>query len=177
MGRRKRRRKWKVSARWKIILLVAACIWFVAEGRFYFPRYIRPPAGVQPIEVQMETTSYCHCRRCCSYKWLLLLPYQKISRFGIRIKYVGKTSSGAMVRPGTLAADTTIYPYGTVMHIPGYGYGIVEDTGGAIKGPHIDLYRPNHWFARQWGVKSKTVKVWLPPKAQKGSEAHGTNGK
>lgn len=48
------------------------------------------------------------------------------------------------------------------MHIPGYGYGRVEDTGGAIQGQHIDLYRPNHWFARLWGVQELNVKVWLP---------------
>lgn len=71
-----------------------------------------------------------------------------------------------MVRPGTIAADTSIYPYGTVMHIPGYGYGRVEDTGGAVKGHHIDLYRPNHWFAKQWGAQAKKVKVWLPSGSQ-----------
>ena len=75
---------------------------------------------------------------------------------------MGITSSGVLARPGTIAADTSIYPSGTIMHIPGYGYGRVEDTGGAITGKHIDLYRPNHWFARQWGVRSKPVKVWLP---------------
>ncbi|MDF7824466.1 3D domain-containing protein [Pontiellaceae bacterium B12227] len=148
--------------------------WFMAEGRFYFPKWIRPPKGVQPIEVEMETTSYCHCRRCCSYKWFLLIPYQKTGTFSMRLKHVGKTSSGAMVRPGILAADTSIYPYGTVMHIPGYGYGVVKDTGGAIKGQHIDLYRPNHWFARQWGVKKKKVRVWLPPKVITNSEEQGT---
>jgi len=110
----------------------------------------------------MKTTSYCHCRKCCSYKWFLFLPYQKTGFATFRFKQVGKTSSGAMVRPGTIAADTTLYPYGTVMHIPGYGYGRVEDTGGAVKGRHIDLYRPNHWFARHWGVQTKKVKVWLP---------------
>ncbi len=50
------------------------------------------------------------------------------------------------------------------MHIPGYGYARVEDTGGAIKGQHIDLYRPNHWTARAWGVRKKRVKVWLLPR-------------
>ncbi|MDF7800005.1 3D domain-containing protein [Pontiellaceae bacterium B1224] len=174
MGRRRRKRK--ISKHWKILVLAIGLIWFIAEGRFYIPRVIRPPAGVEPIEVKMETTSYCHCRRCCSYKWMLLIPYQKTGPFKYRIKHVGKTSSGAMVRPGTLAADTSIYPYGTVMYIPGYGYGIVEDTGGAIKGQHIDLYRPNHWFARQWGVKSKTVKVWLPPETEVAPEAPGTSG-
>ena len=55
------------------------------------------------------------------------------------------------------------------MYIPGYGYGRVEDTGGAINGQHIDLYRPNHWFARHWGVKTTKVKIWLPPQ-EKGKE-------
>lgn len=160
-----------------MLLIALVCIWFIAEGRFYFPKWVRPPKGIQPIEVQMETTAYCHCRRCCSYKWFLVIPYQKTGKFSMRLKHVGITSSGAMVRPGSIAADTSIYPYGTVMYVPGYGYGIVEDTGGAIKGPHIDLYRPNHWFARQWGVQSKTVKVWLPPETQKESKPHGTNGK
>lgn len=55
------------------------------------------------------------------------------------------------------------------MHIPGYGYARVEDTGGAIKGQHIDVYRSNHWFARLWGVQELKVKVWLPP-GQESSE-------
>jgi 3D (Asp-Asp-Asp) domain-containing protein len=71
-----------------------------------------------------------------------------------------------MVRPGSIAADLSIYPYGTIMHIPGYGYGRVEDTGGAIKGQHIDLYRPAHWFARAWGVQDLKVKIWLQPKKE-----------
>jgi len=114
----------------------------------------------------MKTTSYCHCRKCCSYKWFLFLPYQKTGFASFRFKQVGKTSSGATVRPGTIAADTTLFPYGTVMYVPGYGYGRVEDTGGAIKGRHIDLYRPNHWFAKHWGVQTKKVKVWLPEKGR-----------
>lgn len=137
----------------------------IFEGRFYVPKRIRPPKGIQPRIVEMKTTSYCHCRRCCSYKWFLFIPYQKTGPFSFRLKHIGVTSSGAMARPGTLAADTSIYPYGTIMYIPGYGYGRVEDTGGAIKGQHIDLYRPNHGFARLWGVRSKKVKVWLPVQA------------
>jgi 3D (Asp-Asp-Asp) domain-containing protein len=48
-------------------------------------------------------------------------------------KYVGITSSGTKASKGTIAADTRYYPYGTVMKIPGYGKGVVEDTGSAIK--------------------------------------------
>ena len=157
------RRRKKKPSKWLVIIIVIAVGWLVQESHFYIPKHIRPPKGIQPVVVNMKTTSYCHCRRCCSYKWLLFIPYQKTGTFSFRIKQVGITSSGTLARPGTVAADSSIYPYGTVMHIPGYGYGRVEDTGGAVKGQHIDLYRPNHWFARQWGVRSKAVKVWLPP--------------
>jgi len=146
--------------------MLAGTVWLVHEGRFWIPARIVPPAGYEPVVVEMKTTSYCHCSKCCSYTWMFFVPYQKRGVFDFRIKHVGKTSSGTMTRPGTLAADTSIYPYGTVMHIPGYGYGRVEDTGGAIKGRHIDLYRPSHWWARQWGVRTKNVTVWLPPAPQ-----------
>jgi 3D (Asp-Asp-Asp) domain-containing protein len=37
--------------------------------------------------------------------------------------------------------DAEHYPFGTIMDIPGYGRGIVEDRGSAIKGPNrIDLF-------------------------------------
>jgi 3D (Asp-Asp-Asp) domain-containing protein len=168
MGRKRRRR---LSGKLKILLIGVGVVWFALEGRFYFPKFVRPPKGATPVVVEMETTSYCHCRKCCSYKWLAFIPYQKTGTFSWRIKHIGVTSSGAKVGPGTLAADTSLYPYGTIMHIPGYGYGRVEDTGGAIKGKHIDLYRPNHWFARSWGVKKRKVKVWLPPKEKEEGRA------
>jgi 3D (Asp-Asp-Asp) domain-containing protein len=62
------------------------------------------------------------------------------------------------------------------MYVPGYGYGVVQDTGGAVKGAHIDLYRPNHAFARLWGVKTKKVKIWLPPRGKNDVDSEGTNG-
>ena len=167
MGRKRK----KTRRRWRWVLAAAFLFWWVAEGRFYPPRRARPPKEDQPIVVKMKTTSYCHCRRCCSYRWMLVFPYQRVGAFGVRFKNVGKTSSGAMVRPGTIAADTSIYPYGTIMHVPCYGYGVVQDTGGAIKGQHIDLYRPNHWFARLWGVRTKQVTVWLPPAPEEAGEA------
>jgi 3D (Asp-Asp-Asp) domain-containing protein len=157
-----RKTKKKNLERWAYFAVAAFVVLILAEGRFYIPKYIRPPQEAKVTVVEMKTTSYCHCRRCCSYKWFLFIPYQKTGFASFRFKQVGITSSGTMARPGTIAADTSIYPYGTVMYIPGYGYGRVEDTGGAVKGRHIDLYRPNHWFARHWGVQTKKVKVWLP---------------
>jgi 3D (Asp-Asp-Asp) domain-containing protein len=157
-----RKRQGRQIRKWQYAVAALCLIWILFESRFYFPGHVRPPKEIEPAVVEMKTTSYCHCRRCCSYKWFLFIPYQKTGWFSFRIKHVGKTSSGTRVRPGTIAADTSLYPYGTIMHIPGYGYGRVEDTGGAIKGQHIDLYRPHHWFARRWGVQDKKIRVWLP---------------
>lgn len=63
-------------------------------------------------------------------------------------------------QPGTIAADTKHYPFGTVMEIPGYGKGIVEDRGSAIKGPaRIDLFFDSHHKALQWGRQKKPVSI------------------
>jgi 3D (Asp-Asp-Asp) domain-containing protein len=77
---------------------------------------------------------------------------------------VGITASGQPARHGSIAADTSIFPFGTIMYVPGYGYGVVEDRGGDIKGYHIDLYRSTHDHALEWGRQTKVVKVWLPEK-------------
>jgi len=81
-----------------------------------------------------------------------------------REKEVGLTASGARARYGTIAADTRQYPFGTVMYIPGYGYGRVEDRGGAIKGEHVDLFFSSHGAALKWGKRLRDVKVWLKGK-------------
>ena len=61
---------------------------------------------------------------------------------------------------GTIAADTNYYPFGTRMHVPGYGWGVVEDRGGAIKGPdRIDLYFDSHSDALLWGRKKLAVEI------------------
>ncbi|GEL77897.1 3D domain-containing protein [Tenuibacillus multivorans] len=55
----------------------------------------------------------------------------------------GVTYSGLMVQRdviSSVAADLSVFPLGTVIYVPDYGYGIVMDIGGAIKGHKIDLY-------------------------------------
>jgi len=75
-------------------------------------------------------------------------------------KKVGITSSGTRARKGTIAADIRYYPYGTVIKIPGYGKGVVEDTGSAIKGPNrLDVYFPTRKRALRWGRQRLIVKV------------------
>ncbi len=61
---------------------------------------------------------------------------------------------------GTIAADTNYYPFGTRMHVPGYGWGTVADRGGAIKGPsRIDLYFKSHHDALLWGRRRVNVRI------------------
>jgi hypothetical protein len=63
-------------------------------------------------------------------------------------------------RDGTLAADTNHYPFNTRMYVPGYGWGRVEDKGGAIKGPHkLDVFVNRHSQTRPWGRRNLTVRV------------------
>ncbi len=64
---------------------------------------------------------------------------------------------------GTIAADTSYYPFGTRIYVPGYGWGTVEDRGSAIKGPaRIDLFFSSHQKALQWGRKRVDVIIKYP---------------
>lgn len=63
-------------------------------------------------------------------------------------------------RPGTIAADTRYYPFGTRMHVPGWGDGVVEDRGAAITGPdRLDVYLDSHRAARHWGRQRVRVEI------------------
>jgi 3D (Asp-Asp-Asp) domain-containing protein len=63
-------------------------------------------------------------------------------------------------RDGTVAADTAYYPFGTRLYIPGYGYGVVEDRGSAIKGPRrLDVYYRWHHEAREFGRRTELVEI------------------
>lgn len=77
----------------------------------------------------------------------------------------GITYSGVKVRRNkdtvsTIAADLKVFPLGTILYIPGYGYGVVADKGSAIKGKKIDLYfSTTKQVFREWGKKEVEVQV------------------
>lgn len=75
----------------------------------------------------------------------------------------GITYSGVRVKRdlySTIAADLNVFPIGTILFIPGYGYGVVADKGGAIKGNRVDLYYDTvEDVYKYWG--KKTVQVYI----------------
>jgi 3D (Asp-Asp-Asp) domain-containing protein len=112
--------------------------------------------------VSMVTTSYCPCEKCCHWKLDSKgKPVHSRGKMKGKPKVVGQTAAGTMAHPGTIAADTRYYPMGTLMYVPGYGYGVVEDRGGDIKGRHrIDLFSPTHSEALKWGRQKLDVVVF-----------------
>lgn len=121
----------------------------------------------------MEATAYCPCGECNGYtrgSWKMLKADQW-NRYvkSTGRKYTGKTASGGTLqtpragplpRDGTIAADTNYYPFGTRMYVPGWGWGVVSDRGGAIKGPNrIDLLHSTHSAALKWGRRNVEVTI------------------
>ena len=116
----------------------------------------------------MTVTGYCPCKKCCGWRrtWYGKPVYAYGPSRGKK-KKVGVTAAGTKAKKGTIAADTNRYPFGTIMYIPGYGYGRVEDRGSAVKGEHIDLFFKTHQQALEWGREQKVVTVWMPKKKMK----------
>ena len=90
---------------------------------------------------QFKLTFYCGCVSC-SEQW-------------------GKqTATGTTCVEGrTIAVDPRVIPYGTRVHIDGFGDFVAEDCGGAIKGNHIDIYLEDHARCNALGVKYANVTV------------------
>ena len=78
----------------------------------------------------------------------------------------GITASGVKATPGvTVAVDPTVIPLGSDVLVD-YGDGELyyyraDDTGGAVKGNHIDLCVGSHEEALQLGRRTATV-YWVP---------------
>lgn len=105
---------------------------------------VEEPPAEQPkqqyTEVTLTATAYCPCVKCCG-------------------KSDGITATGTKATAGrTIAADPSVFPYGTKMIIYGQEY-TVEDCGGAIKGNRIDIYFATHQEALNFGCRTLTAKV------------------
>lgn len=72
------------------------------------------------------------------------------------------TATGTQVRPGVVAADFNKLPPGTVVKIPGYGIGVVEDTGSALRkhdGYALDVFMEKRSDALRWGRQILEVEI------------------
>jgi peptidoglycan hydrolase-like protein with peptidoglycan-binding domain/3D (Asp-Asp-Asp) domain-containing protein len=69
------------------------------------------------------------------------------------------TYRGNYLRTGMVAVDPKVIPLGTRLFIPGYGYGIADDIGGAIQGYRIDLAMDTLAEAYAYGRRHITVYI------------------
>ena len=99
---------------------------------------------------EFRITAYCHCEQCCG-NWAKNRPVDEDGSIQVF------TASGDLAVEGvTIAADTSILPFGTEVIIDDVRY-IVHDRGRAIKDNRIDVYFENHQDALEFGVQYKEV--------------------
>ena len=89
----------------------------------------------------MEATAYEPGPRSCG-KWA-----------------TGYTATGLKAQKGVVAVDERVIPMGSRLYIPGYGFAVAADRGGAIKGMRIDLCFATYEEAIRFG--RRRVKVYL----------------
>ena len=72
----------------------------------------------------------------------------------------GYTASGLKARRGLIAVDRSVIRLGTKVYVPGYGYAVAADTGGAIKGNIIDCYMNSMSDCTAWGLRFVTIRIY-----------------
>ena len=108
------------------------------EGLCEVEIIVEPAEPIKTLE--MVATAYCGCAQCCG-------------------KSDGITASGTVATEGrTVAADLSVFPFGTQLRIDGTDY-VVEDCGGGINGNRLDIYFASHSDALAYGVRTVTVEV------------------
>lgn len=96
-------------------------------------------------------------------------PYDNVS--GIECDgNPNNTSTGTKPKPGTIAVDPKVIPYGSAILVV-YDDGTIElgkaeDCGGWVKGNHIDVFRQTYKEADAFGVKKATV-LWYKEEVTK----------
>ena len=70
----------------------------------------------------------------------------------------GLTATGIPVAPGMVAVDPDVIPLGSTVIIDGQAY-LAADTGGAVRGSHVDIAVATHQEALDLGTR--TAEVWI----------------
>lgn len=152
-----------------VFALTATALVRLAKGQVALPTVV--PGATQMV---VRVTGYCNCGECCGWRrsWFGLgRPIYSRGPLKGRPKKVGVTARGTQAKTGTIAADPKVFPFGTCLAVPGYGEGVVEDTGGAILGRHIDVWFPTHTAARKWGTRTLKIDVKPPVKLENSSSS------
>ena len=63
----------------------------------------------------------------------------------------------------TVAADPTVLPLGSIVHIEGIGERMVHDVGGKVKGKRLDVFMTRCKDALAFGVQRLSVIVLHTP--------------
>lgn len=114
--------------------------------------------SAKPTEVSLKNnslgkfriTAYCSCPICCE-EYAYNRPTDDSGK-----SIVYGASGERLVQGVSVAADTSILPFGTEILIDGHTY-VVQDIGGAIQGNRIDVYFEKHSDALAFGVKYADV--------------------
>lgn len=63
------------------------------------------------------------------------------------------TATGRRAEKGVVAVDPNVIPLNSHLYVPGYGFAVAGDTGGLIKGNHIDLCYDSMHEVDEWGKR------------------------
>ena len=74
----------------------------------------------------------------------------------------GYTYTGLKAQYGIAAVDPSVIPLGTHLYVPGYGFALAADIGGAIQGDRIDLCYNTLQQAQTWGLREVNVYILGP---------------
>ena len=156
-------KSWKLRIRqlWRwafltFVVLMIYCLWSIISSS----KKPAKPDGPKDKNLVL-VTGYCNCQQCCGWErsWFGFgRPVYTYGQMKGKPKKVGRTARDTVAKRGTVAADPKVFQFGTKLDIPGYGTGVVEDVGGAIRGRHIDVWFPTHEEAKLWGRRELAVK-------------------
>ena len=74
----------------------------------------------------------------------------------------GRTASGQVVSKGLIAADPRLLPLGSRVRLEAGAYSgeyLVADTGGSVRGRHIDIWTPSSREAMRFGKRKVKLTV------------------
>ncbi len=96
--------------------------------------------------------------------WFEVTAYDAYSKQSINVER-WRDQRTALNRPAvsgrTIAVDPSIIPFDSLVFIPGTGWRLAEDVGGAIKGHKIDILLHSNRAAMKYGRKRLLV-LWIP---------------